>query len=263
MRVPMTDAVAESGEAGAVRRRRLLRTPPAAWTLLVAGSVLVLLGTVVAFAATWVATTSERSTEYTALVPGTLLRVELSVASGDVEVLGGATPDVLVTRTDTSSFGHAPQERRIISDGVLRIESTCPKLVVGECEADYRLTVPETVPITISAPGGDIRLVAYRGNVSLSTADGDLTVDAFCGPTLDATARSGDIDVVATCSTDNLTFLTSSGDVNVRVPPGLYDLEAESFTGDVDVRGVTDAPGAPFTIQVSTSSGDVVVEAGS
>jgi Putative adhesin len=259
----MADVVAKSGEAGAVRRRRFLRTRPAPWTLLVAGSVVVLLGTAIAFAATWLATTSKSTTEYTALVPGTLLRVELTVASGDVEVLGGATADVLVNRTDTSTFGHSPEERRIISDGVLRIESTCPKLVVGSCEADYRLTVPETVPLTISAQSGDVRLVAYRGNVTVSTSDGSLTVDAFCGPTLDATAGSGDVEVIATCSADRLAFLTTSGDVAVRVPPDLYDVDAETITGDAEVRGVTDEPGAPFRIQVSTNSGDVLVEAGS
>jgi DUF4097 and DUF4098 domain-containing protein YvlB len=259
----MAGVAARSDEAGAGPHRRLLRTRPASWTLLVAGSVVILLGAATAFAATWLATTSESSTEYTALVPGTLVRVELSVAAGDVEVLGGATADVLVNRTDTSTFGHSPQERRIVSDGVLRIESTCPTLVVGECESDYRLTVPETVPLTISAQHGAIRLVAFRGAVSLSTAGGDVAVDAFCGATLDATARSGDIEVIATCSPDRLSFLTASGDVAVRVPPGLYNVEAESISGEADVRGVTDEPGAPFRIQASTNSGDVTVEAGS
>jgi DUF4097 and DUF4098 domain-containing protein YvlB len=261
--VLMADLVAQPDEAGAARRGRSLRTRPAPWTLLVAGSLVVLIGAAAAFAATWLATTSKSSTEYTALVPGTLVRVELSVAAGDVEVLGGATADVLVDRTDTSTFGHSPQERRSVADGVLRIESTCPRLVIGSCESDYRLTVPETVPLTISAPRGDVRIVAYRAAVSLSTAGGDLTVDAFCGPTLDATATSGDVELIATCSPDRLSFLTTSGDVTVRVPPGLYNVEAESITGEADVRGVTDEPGAPFRIQASTNSGDVTVETGS
>lgn len=259
----MADLVAQPGEAGAAQRRRSLRTRPAPWTVLVVGSVMLLLGAATVLVATWLATTSTNSTEYTALVPGTLLRVELSVADGDVEVLGGGTPDVIVSRTDSSAFGHSPQERRLVADGVLRIESKCPKLVIGSCAADYRLTVPETVPLTISAQRGDVRLVAYRGSVSLSTADGSLTVDAFCGPTLDVAAKSGDVEVVATCSPERLAFLTTSGDVTVRVPPGLYNVDAQTIGGQADVRGVTDEAGAPSRIQVGTNSGDVIVEAGS
>jgi hypothetical protein len=259
----MADVAAQPGEAGAAPRRRSLRSRPAPWTVLVAGSVVLLLGAATTLAATWFATTSTSSTEYTALVPGTLLRVELSVAAGDVEVLGGATPDVLVNRTDSSAFGHSPQERRLVSDGVLRIESTCPKLVIGSCEADYRLTVPETVQLIISSQAGDVRLVAYRGPVSVSTGDGSLTVDAYCGSTLDVTARSGDVDVGATCLPDRLTFLTTSGDVTVRVPPGLYSVNAETVSGETDVRGITVDAGAPFRIQVATNSGDVSVEGGS
>ena len=259
----MADVVAESGEAAAARRRRSLRTRPTPWTLLVAGCVVLLLGAAAALTATWLATTSTSSTEYTALVPGTLLRVELSIAGGDVEVLGGATPDVIVNRTDSSAFGHSPEERRLVADGVLRIESTCPTLVLGSCEADYRLTVPETVQLAISAQRGDVRLVAYRGDVSVSTAGGSLTVDAYCGPTLDVTARSGDVEVVATCPAERLTFLTTSGDVNLRVPPGLYSVDAESASGEADVRGITVESNALSRIHVSTNSGDVTVEGGS
>ena len=50
---------------------------------------------------------------------------------------------MVVERTETRAFGHAPTESRMIQGGVLRIESTCPALVVGRCKADYRITMPE------------------------------------------------------------------------------------------------------------------------
>jgi hypothetical protein len=48
--------------------------------------------------------------------------------------------------------------------------------------------------------------------------------------------------------------------VRAEVPPGRYQLDAESASGHRIVRGVTAATDSPFAIQAFSSSGDVVVE---
>jgi DUF4097 and DUF4098 domain-containing protein YvlB len=230
--------------------------------VLVIGSVVLLLAAAVSLAAVWAATRTTTSTDYTAIVPAPLLRVEIQVAEGDIEILGGPTPDVLVNRTDSSVFGHSPEETRRIDNGVVRIESSCPRLVVGSCAADYQLTVPETAQLVIVAEHGDVRLTAYSGSVRLSAPDGDLTVEAFCGPLLDATARGGDIAVVATCPPKRMTLLTTTGDVDARVPPGRYSVDVKTISGRTTILGVADEPDAARRVQVLSNSGDVTVTAG-
>jgi hypothetical protein len=44
------------------------------------------------------------------------------------------------------------------------------------------------------------------------------------------------------------------------LPPGRYDLDAESTSGAETVRGVTPRSDAPYTVQVLSASGDVSVE---
>lgn len=258
----MTDvATTPTTEADAMPARRSLRARPSPWAWVVIGSVVLLLAATVFLAAAWATTRTTSSTAFTAIVPANLLRIELHVTDGDVEILGGATPDVLVNRTDSSVFGHSPEERRSITNGVLRIESSCPQLVFGTCAADYQLTVPETVPLELVTEHGDIRLTAFRGLVRLSTIGGDITVEAFCGSLLDATARGGDILVTATCLPKRMTLLTTTGDVDARVPPGRYSVDVKTISGRATV-GVADEPAAARRIQVLSNSGDVTVGVG-
>lgn len=259
----MADLAARPAKAADAPRRRLPRARPSPWTALVVVSTVLLLAAAAVFGAMWVWTRTTSSTSFTATGPGTLDGVEIEVASGDVEILGGSTPDLLVSRVDSSVFGHSPTEQRFVADGTFRIESSCPDLVVGSCSADYQLTVPEHAPLLVAAEHGDAQVTAYRGPAVLSTRGGTLTVDAFCGGELDATATGGDIEVVATCVPERLTLRTTTGDVTLRVPPGRYSIDADTIGGRADVRGLTDEPDAPAQIQVFSNDGDIAVDAGS
>jgi DUF4097 and DUF4098 domain-containing protein YvlB len=226
-------------------------------------STLLLLAAATLLAAMWLATSTTSSTSFTAQIPSTLGHVVIEVSSGNVEILGSTSPDVLVSRVDSSVFGHSPEERRFVADDVFRIESSCAQLVVGSCAADYRLTVPEKVRLTIVAEHGDVRLTAYRGSAVVSTRGGTLTVNAFCGATLDASSKSGDIEVVATCPPQNLTLRTTTGDITVRVPPDRYSVDADTIGGKLALLGLEDDAGARSKIQALSNSGDVRLEAGS
>jgi DUF4097 and DUF4098 domain-containing protein YvlB len=149
-----------------------------------------------------------------------------------------------------------------VANGVLRIASGCPSLVVGSCAADYRVTVPESVPLTVTAEHGDVRLTAYRGSAQVWTAEGSITANAFCGFVLQATARRGSIDIAALCSPERLELRTDSGDVAATVPPGRYSIDADTSEGSVALSGLERAENAPWKIQALSNSGDVTVEAG-
>lgn len=230
------------------------------WGVLVATSAAILVSAVGLLAVWWTATYDKQTSSFTAKLPGTLLGIELTVARGDVEVVAGGPEDVLVSRTESSAYGHRPHERRSILDGVLRIRSSCASLVLGTCAADYQLTIPENVPVTISAERGDVRLNAFRGSARVSTGEGSIYVDDFCGFLLHASAKTGAIDVAAACSPERIELRTDSGDVRVAVPSGRYNIDADTNGGSLEVRGLAHDAFAPFAIQALSNSGDVTVE---
>ena len=57
-----------------------------------------------------------------------------------------------------------------------------------------------------------------------------------------------------------MSLRTGSGAIRAIMPPGRYDLDAESTSGDEAVRGIIARPDAPYVVQVLSASGDVWVE---
>jgi hypothetical protein len=235
-----------------------LRRRPSLWAWLVAGSTVVLAAPIGVLAVLWVTTFEQRTTTYA--VSEAVSRVELEMADGDVEILGGGPLRVAVRRQERSAYSHGPDERRTFVGGVLRIESRCPRIVVGHCSSDYRLTVPDNVPVRIVQHTGAIRMTSYRGAAEVSTEDGDILVDAFCGFALRAVSDSGRVRVSTVCSPERLELRTTSGDVTAVVPPGRYRVDADTTGGRVRVRGVVAVEDAPWQIQALSATGDVTVE---
>jgi hypothetical protein len=225
----------------------------------VAISATVVLGCLLALTAWGLATRKQRITTYA--VQGTLSRVSLDLADADVTVARGPRPTtVTVRRDDRSAFGHAIIASRELSGRVLRIRSRCPETVLHACSAHYRIEVPDNVPVDVSTGAGGVTLRGYRGRARLATRGGDIDGRGFCGFLLQASAQSGDVDARTACAPEQLTLRSSSGSVRAEVPPGRYQLDAESASGHRVVRGVTAATDSPFAIQAFSSSGDVVVE---
>lgn len=236
-----------------------LRIP--AWRLLVALSLLVVVGGTAAFAALWLLSAHTKTTTYT--VHGSPLGVQIRVVSGDVVVIGGAQGGVVVRRTDRSTFGRGPTEWRRWNGRNLEIASSCPKLVVGACAVTYRVAVPDNVPVSVRADHGAIRLESYRGSASLATGAGAILVDSFCGYTLHATTTAGDVSVVTSCSPQRLELRSTSGNISATVPADQYRIEASAGGAPAIVRGLTSDPNAPWEIQALSTRGEVMIEAGS
>ena len=92
------------------------------------------------------------------VLPGPAARtgIEVNVHPGDVTIIGGSQVGVFVNRTDRSVFGHGPHEQCLRSRrGILHLVSSCPALVVGSCVSNYRLNVPDDVPISVRAVHGN------------------------------------------------------------------------------------------------------------
>lgn len=233
------------------------RLPHSTWDALVWVSALILTAVAIALAVDWLVTAETRVTTYA--VTGSPSGIVLNVHSGNVELLGGGTSAVEVRRTEHLSYDHHSTERRSLTGGILDIESSCPTVIVGRCSADYRITVPDNVPITVHTGDGAVHLAAFRGSATVTTGSGDVTADAFCGFSLSITTGSGNAHTTTACSPQRLSMRSDSGDLDATVPPGRYRVDAQTSSGSRKVSGISSSAQAPFAIQGITGTGDVTV----
>jgi Putative adhesin len=229
------------------------------WGLVVMASSLLIVGGTAALAIASVTSSHKRLVSFS--VRGSLSGVALDVDGADVLIAGGGQRPVLrVQRTDRFAFGHDAVVQRSVAGTELRIHSRCPNAVPRACSVSYRMVVPDNVPVTVRTGSGAVRFQGYRGSARVTTRSGDIDIAGFCGFSLQARAESGDIAASAACAPQQLTLRSTQGSVRVSVPPGRYQVEAESASGRHSVRGLDAASDAPFAIQALSSSGDVTVE---
>jgi hypothetical protein len=227
------------------------------WAVVVAASLAVLAAGAVVMAVLWLTSSGTHRSEYIAAAE--VKRIEVDVGDGDVTIVGGGLDEVAVRRTDHYAYDKSPDEWRTLEDGVSRIFSRCPSLVIGVCAADYRLQVRNGVPLSVHVERGDVHLMRYRGTAELETRGGRITVGGFCGGLLQAATRQGDIDVGTSCAADRLELRTDTGDIRAVVPRGRYRVDVDTNGGRVDVRGIAEGFVAPREIQALSSRGDVTV----
>jgi hypothetical protein len=232
----------------------------AAWWRLVAASAFVLVVVGGTLLTLWLATRETRTTTYRVL--GELTGLRLDVGDADVEIDGGATA-VEVRREDRFAFGKPTLERHRLDGGTLNIVSRCPDQVLGSCRTVFRITIPDNVPVRIDTAGGSVRLAGVRASVRVTTGSGAIAATGFCGFSMHARSDSGDVSAIAECSADLLELRSREGDVRAVVPPGRYQVDAQTETGSLNVRGVVPVDDAPFMIQALSTEGDVTVEAAS
>lgn len=229
------------------------------WGHVVAISALLVVGGAAALGIGALVSTRARIVSYP--VTGTLKGISFDLADGAIVVVGGGRPGaVTVQRTERFAFGHAARTTRAVQDGVFRVHSHCPSAFLGACSVAYRVQVPDNLPLEVRTTGGSVRLSDYHGSALLATDSGDIDVAGYCGFSLDARARSGDVAAATACAPPKLSLRANSGSVRATVPAGRYDLDAESASGHATVHGISATSEAPFAIHALSGSGDVTVQ---
>jgi Toastrack DUF4097 len=225
----------------------------------VSASAVLVVGCLLALAVWGFGSTRERVVSFD--VRGTLQGVVLDLADADVEVVRGTNSGLVsVQQTERYAFDRRARTSRSVDAAVLHVRSRCPVTVLHACATSYRVVVPDNVPIDVRTTDGAVRLTDYRGSARIATVSGDVGVSDFCGFSLQARAETGAVGVTTSCAPERLSLRSTRGGVHVVVPPGRYQVDAESASGRQQVRGVTQTTDAPFSIQALSTSGDVLVE---
>src|SRR3954471_19001025 len=211
------------------------------WGRVVAISALLVVGAAAALAAGALASARERQGSFS--VTGSLNGLAFDVGAGDITIAGGGA-GVMVTRTERYAFGHDARITRSVSGGVLHVRSRCPTSLLGRCSVRYRVVVPDNVPVDVRTSAGSVTLSGYRGTARVMTSSGGISVDGYCGNSLELRAGQGAVDATGPSRPPRLVLRTRSGDVHAAVPPGRYDIDAESTSGSESVQGLASTPDA-------------------
>jgi hypothetical protein len=226
------------------------------WGRVVAISALLVVGGALALAIGALASTREVRRSYP--VTGALEGLSFDLGDGNIVIVGGGRRDaVTVGHTERYAFGLEADTQRTVKAGVFGVHSRCPTTLLGPCTIDYRVVVPDNVAVDVRTTGGNVTFRGFRGSAKVTTSGGEIDISGYCGNSLDARAGAGDIALEASCAPP---IRSGSGSIRAVLPAGRYAIDAESTSGDANVRGITAHDDAPYSVQVLSASGDVDVE---
>lgn len=243
------------------------------------------------------------------------LTAEVITTSGDVELLpgpdgevvveirGGPEDNYVVEMNGSDLIVHPPAKRsgkrRYVSSGIkvhlpqdasvnvrvasgdITVAGGLRELIVASASGDLRVNDAISHDLEVRTASGDLRLRSVGGNLTATTASGDMTVDSV-GVDLKFNSASGDARISSvvgnveakTVSGDmmvdkveghSVRVRTLSGSVRLGIPPGrTVDLDMQTLSGSVTNRlqKGADAPERRkgLAISVKTVSGDLKLQ---
>jgi hypothetical protein len=188
--------------------------------------------------------------------------LDLANISGDVTVTAGGG-DEAVVEVILRGFGETPEEAKqqleLIYVDVIKGASRAEVRAKYRdrhgrrnyhASADYRVTAPAEVRVTVHSVSGDVQAARMKGELSIETVSGDVTIDSATR-VIAARSVSGDVELTGIAAEGLLAASSVSGDVIAR---GLKAgrLELSTVSGGVELRDVScDAA------EIQSMSGDV------
>jgi hypothetical protein len=164
--------------------------------------------------------------------------VELDLAAGAIGFEAGGSLLVEVA-SSSGPFGRTASVTSEVADGVLQVTGTCPRLGIGRCAADVKLTLPPVTRVHVVTGAGSIEGVVAGGSVRASTAAGPVTLTA-----------TDDIDAISVS--------TGAGSIDLTVPDRTYAVTTHTGVGRTRVE-VETAADARRTIEARSGAGSVTV----
>lgn len=196
--------------------------------------------------------------EVFALPEGTV-ELDLRGGAGDVVLREGGEPGIVAEKH--WSF-REPEVRVSTVGGVTSASLDCSSAArLGQCWADWAVTVPAGMPVVVRAGVGDVDVAGLTGAVTVHGSVGDVQVGG-APSSLDVSTSVGSVDVVLSEPASSVRLRTSLGDVDLRLPGDVaYDVDARSAV-DAPVVEVETSSASEHDVEVSTSVGSVVITEG-
>jgi DUF4097 and DUF4098 domain-containing protein YvlB len=116
--------------------------------------------------------------------------------------------------------------------GALEVATTSGDVTVDGVEGSARLR----------SVSGDLNVTGYSGQVDVNSVSGDLSVSGSRVRLGDVVTVSGDIEIDAVLSRPDgdARLKTVSGDIELALGPGPFEIEHSTLSGDIEVQGRLD-----------------------
>jgi DUF4097 and DUF4098 domain-containing protein YvlB len=203
------------------------------------------------------------SFERTLTVTGPI-RLDLSTASGDVVVTGGAQGEVQIHATVRAHGWFFQDAQKQLNEVVSNppIEQRLDSIRIGKdfndfrnVSIDYNVEVPDLTEVDLSVASGSVIVRRVHGPVSVDSASGAIRIEQVAG-SVKINSASGSTNV--SDLGDDLRVSTASGSVNVTSVKGSISVDALSSSIDISNPGSrVDANTASGSINVSGANNDV------
>lgn len=200
------------------------------WTTLLAGALLV-------------AAPQQADTTF-AVDPKARLRME--DLRGDLVIRTWDRPEMRVHISDAEEGFH-PRVAAGAATVSLWVEREGRRTTSG---TDLELTIPATMSVALTGPGGDVQIDGVQGEISVESAHGDIQVRGGSG-LVQLHTMQGDIGLSG--ARGRVEVNAASGDLQLSDIVG--DIVAETMSGDVSLEKVDAA-----TVRASSVSGDVTYD---
>ena len=191
--------------------------------------------------------------ELTVAVPARV-RIDGETSSGDFSAVGLAQALRLVATSgdiQMSQLSGPATAQTTSGDVTLRDlgQGATVKVTAGDVDA-----VEVRGPLTLRATSGDLSAQQAHGGVRLETSTGDVEVNGVEG-TVTVSTSAGDVDVTGAAA-DSCVVETASGDIAVGLVRAPRLLQVRSSSGGVEIRI---PPGAGGALDLQTASGSIQV----
>jgi hypothetical protein len=217
-----------------------------------------------------------RSARESFAIPEPVERVVVRVDTGEVLVTGsvGATGATVDVELDCRTV--VPDYEVRADGGTLRV-ALAAGTDASACTGRFEIVVPRQASLDLRTGVGDVRVANLRGSVSVVTYDGSVSLTDVAG-TLDVvvpdgdvagdgiesaeatvTVGAGDVRLVHGAAPVQVDLAVILGDVEVLVPAGAYDVDAETTSGLVQVSGVDERREAPNAIRLGAERGNITL----
>ncbi|CCH35558.1 hypothetical protein BN6_83410 [Saccharothrix espanaensis DSM 44229] len=233
----------------------------------------------------------ENSSSDTSDITDGVATVRIQNGAGNVRVRSaeGASGTQVVRKLEYPKDADKPTGATHRLEGDVLVLDGCG----SRCTASYEVTVPsKDVKVTGENSSGDVALEGVAsvdatfgsgnttlrdvaGAVNVKNSSGDLVASdiggAFTGKLGSGNTRlskmrgpvvvddgSGDVDIEL-ASPQSVNASAGSGNLTVRVPQGSYKVDADAGTGDKNLNGVKNDPGASVELVLRTDSGDLTL----
>ena len=189
-------------------------------------------------------------------IPAPVSALVVTSRVGNVTVTGasGSTASVTEEITYTSQ---PPVTTRAVSGGTLTVGYGCPVELV--CAVVYRIRLPRTAAVQVTANAGRIVLAGLAGQVTAKADTGLITATGLTGASVSLTTDVGAITADFAAAPVTITAVTRIGAITLRVPSAAsYMVIANASFGQATVR-IPQDPSAPHTIRATADVGAILV----